>query len=632
VASGEGIRGTVFDFVMKFEGVEFPEAVARVAAERGMAPDGRRNGASNGKHADEWLPILPAPSNAPPPNDKLRCDTLHEYRDADGAPLCYVRRIEATARDGKRFLPLTYGVLNGQKGWHDKAPDQPRPLYRLDALAQWPGDATVLLCEGEKAANAAGNLFPDYVAMSWMGGANAVTTADLSPLKGHKVIIWPDADEPGRTAAGQLAALLPDARIVGTEGLPEGFDAADLERIGEADPDAWLQDRLPDPLAALGIRNAGEYAYEKIAPREWLLGTIFCKKFLSSLIAPGAVGKTALRIVQAAAFVTGRPITGEHVHRTGRALILSFEDDEEELGRRIYAMLRRHGITPEDVDGRLFFAAPKGPKLAKVVNRSPEAAELVGLLRRAITTLQLHLVVLDPFIKTHSVDENDNGAMDFVCDLLAAIAIDLNCAIDFLHHTSKGPASAGDANRGRGASSSKDAGRLVYTLTPMALGEAEMFGIPEESRRSLVRMDSAKVNIAPASAEAKWFRLVGEKLGNGTDAYPNGDEVQTVEPWTPPNMWDGLDHFVLNRILDVLDRGLDNGQRYSDANAADKRAAWRAVEAQAGRTERQSKAIIAAWIKSGTLFRQDYKDPTDHKVRTGLYVDATKRPGGRNCQ
>ena len=33
-----------------------------------------------------------------------------------------------------------------------------------------------------------------------------------------------------------------------------------------------------------------------IPPREWLLGTIFCRRFLSSLVAAGGVGKSSLRI------------------------------------------------------------------------------------------------------------------------------------------------------------------------------------------------------------------------------------------------------------------------------------------------------------------------------------------------
>jgi hypothetical protein len=91
-------------------------------------------------------------------------------------------------------------------------------------------------------------------------------------------------------------------------------------------------------------------------------------------------------------------------------------------------------------------------------------------------------------------------------------------------------------------------------------------------------MDSGKVNIAPPMAEAKWFRLVGVPLGNASDLYPNGDEVQTVEPWTPPDAWAGLSSQLLNQILTDIDAGLPDGNRYTDtANAKDNRLAWRVI-------------------------------------------------------
>jgi hypothetical protein len=77
----------------------------------------------------------------------------------------------------------------------------------------------------------------------------------------------------------------------------------------------------------------------------------------------------------------------------------------------------------------------------------------------------------------------------------------------------------------------------VYTLTLMSGEEAKLFNLCLGDRRSLIRMDSAKVNIAPPSVSAKWFRLVGVPLGNGNVLYPNGDEAQTIEPWDPPNLW-----------------------------------------------------------------------------------------------
>jgi hypothetical protein len=80
---------------------------------------------------------------------------------------------------------------------------------------------------------------------------------------------------------------------------------------------------------------------------------------------------------------------------------------------------------------------------------------------------------------------------------------------------------------------SRNANRLVCTLSKMSLEDAKALGIDEADRWCYVRVDSAKVNIAPAAATARWFKLVGVPLGNGNIVYPSGDEVQTVEEWTP---------------------------------------------------------------------------------------------------
>ena len=251
--------------------------------------------------------------------------------------------------------------------------------------------------------------------------------------------------------------------------------------------------------ASLGIWDAGDDDYN-IPPREWLLGHTFCKKFLSSLIADGGVGKTALRIAQIGSLATGRSLTGEHVFCRCRALILSFEDDRDELRRRVYAAMLKHGIKPDELRGWLFLAAPKGLKLAQMVDGSPQVGALKKMLRDAITTLKLDIVCLDPFVKTHAMNENDNNAIDFVCGLLTEIGIDLDCAMDVPHHTNKGLAAAGDANKGRGATSAKDAARLVYTLTPMTPDEAEMFGLNEAERRSTSRPPLSRRNGSASSA------------------------------------------------------------------------------------------------------------------------------------
>jgi hypothetical protein len=100
-------------------------------------------------------------------------------------------------------------------------------------LAKHP-DATVLIAEGEKAADAAQRLLPDLVCMTSPGGSKAAAAADWSVLNGRSVIIWPDNDPPGKDYGDNIARKLlkgisPHRKIIDAEALelPEKGDAAD---------------------------------------------------------------------------------------------------------------------------------------------------------------------------------------------------------------------------------------------------------------------------------------------------------------------------------------------------------------------------------------------------------------------
>lgn len=51
--------------------------------------------------------------------------------------------------------------------------------------------------KAKKAADAAAELMPDYVATCWPNGSNSWHKADLMPLKGRTVVLWPDNDASG---------------------------------------------------------------------------------------------------------------------------------------------------------------------------------------------------------------------------------------------------------------------------------------------------------------------------------------------------------------------------------------------------------------------------------------------------
>ena len=102
--------------------------------------------------------------------------------------------------------------------------------------------------------------------------------------------------------------------------------------------------------------------------------------------------------------------------------------------------------------------------------------------------------------------------------------------------------------------------------------------------------------------------------------------MPTAELWQPPDIWRDLSTAVINKILDDIEAGPAEGRRYSPANRAEDRAAWRVVEKhRPDFTERQCQDVIKAWLKSGMLSASDYLDPVVYKNRTGLSV--LKRPG-----
>ena len=65
----------------------------------------------------------------------------------------------------------------------------------------------MVICEGEKAADAATRLLPGFVAVTSPNGSKSAGKADWSPLRGRAVTVWPDADAAGLEYARQVAKL-----------------------------------------------------------------------------------------------------------------------------------------------------------------------------------------------------------------------------------------------------------------------------------------------------------------------------------------------------------------------------------------------------------------------------------------
>jgi hypothetical protein len=64
--------------------------------------------------------------------------------------------------------------------------------------------------------------------------------------------------------------------------------------------------------------------------------------------------------------------------------------------------------------------------------------------------------------------------------------------------------------------------------------------------------------------------------------------VQTVERWDPPDNFAGVGGATWNTIIDEIDAGMPNGQRFSSANNTTDRAHWQRIRASSRRTGNRS--------------------------------------------
>lgn len=271
--------------------------------------------------------------------------------------------------------------------------------------------------------------------------------------------------------------------------------------------------------------------------RQWIYGRQFLRGTVSLIVAPGATGKTALVIGTALALATGRPLLGKNVVDGPKVVwIWNLEDSTVELSRQVQAAAMHWCITETDLGGRLFVNSALDGDTLKLASETRDGLALDMTVVEAIVSelKQRHVDVLivDPFVSSHDVNENSNGSIDAVAKLWALIAVRANCSVVLIHHVSKAGSGEVTVNSARGAVALTAAARSVVTLNRMDEAEAAKLGVDPADRRRYFRAYDDKNNRAPPADVSDWFELISVHLGNG----PNGgDSMPVVVPWQAPD-------------------------------------------------------------------------------------------------
>jgi len=363
-----------------------------------------------------------------------------------------------------------------------------------------------------------------------------------------------------------------------------------------------------------------------LSPREWVYGHFLIRRFISAIGAPGGAGKTAYAYGVALAILTGTELLNETVHDPGNVWIYNLEDPRDELLKRLKAALIGHDIPFSEIADRIFLDSGRDRPLViahaerdGTVIAWPHVPSLIAELKAR----EIRLLIVDPFVRSHRVEENVNDQIDFVAALWAEVADKADCSVLLVHHFKKGGQS-GDAGAFRGASALIDASRAAVTMASMSVEEAKGFNVPDGERWQYVRVDNAKLNLAPPPDAAVWLRLTGVDIDNARNGKPS-DTVQTVKRWSPPSAWEGFSMAAVLAVLDAIQEGPEEGEQYTlTRGGRSARWAGQLLVDKAGKTEAQAAAILKAWHNSGLILSGRYTSPKQRRERDGLIVNPDK--------
>ncbi len=313
---------------------------------------------------------------------------------------------------------------DGQGGWIWNLQGVQRILYRLPEIqtAEW-----VHIVEGEKDVDTLRAL--GLVATCNPGGAGKWRSEYNEALRGKKVILLPDHDEPGRahmeTIAQQLQGVAAEVRVVALNGLPEKGDVSDWLGHGHTKEELQqLVDTAPiyQPVST-GIDTLPLICSADIPSHLLTEGTTYVVDRLIPLCnliffnGPPGVTKTTYLInmmwhVAEGIFYDGKPTLQRKVVFIDRENSLGFLNDRFiKIGRS-----KNFFVWTATCD-------PQPPLLPDIKMYLPLAKE--GWV-----------IVFDSFRRFHNRDENSSTEMALVMNAL----LDLRNAggtVVVLHHTDK---------------------------------------------------------------------------------------------------------------------------------------------------------------------------------------------------
>ena len=178
------------------------------------------------------------------------------------------------------------------------------------------------------------------------------------------------------------------------------------------------------------------------APEQrWLIEPLWGAEAVGIIGGEPKCGKSFLALDVAVAVASGAPCLRRfRPAQTGRVLLFAAEDALHVVRARLAGIALAAGVALETLDIQVITAPTLRLDLREDQRR----------LRETVATLRPTLLVLDPFVRLHRIDENAAAEVAPVLAYLRELERDFHTAVLLVHHARKGAAHAraGQALRG----------------------------------------------------------------------------------------------------------------------------------------------------------------------------------------
>ena len=336
--------------------------------------------------------------------------------------------------------------------------------------------------------------------------------------------------------------------------------------------------------------------------REWVYGHDYIKKYISVTASAGGIGKTSAIIVEAIAIATGKDLLGTTVKEQSNVWVINLEDPISEMQMRTIAAMQHYGVTPDDIKGRLFMDGEDTMQITLAAESRDGLVtndDLLAHISRKIKENNIGVVILDPFVSAHLVNENNNGSIQAVVAMLRKLARDTNSSIQLVHHIRKGNGDDATIDSVRGAGSLIGAARAARVINRITPEDAMALGVDEHEALGIFRVDDGKANLAPPSDKATYRRMQSVEIANG-------EHIGVATEFKLPDLFDGVTAENARNVQKLVNEAEANQTPYK-ANVQAKHFVGHAVaeeldlDMEKAGDKAKVKAIVKTWLQTKVL-------------------------------